>query len=101
MFSRWSESKWRKDFTRPFVQIVFGARQTGKSTLIRSLLPDAATVVDLSNPRERGLYLNQPDRLITLCRSLPVKGPSTWVFVDEAQSASSAATTVRCACTTR
>jgi uncharacterized protein len=86
MFSRWSESKWRKDLARPFVQIVFGARQTGKSTLIRSLLPDAATVVDLSNPRERGLYLNEPDRLITLCRSLPVKGPSTWVFVDEAQS---------------
>ncbi|MCW5560035.1 MAG: ATP-binding protein [Verrucomicrobiae bacterium] len=86
MFSRWSESKWGKDFSKPYVQIVFGARQTGKSTLIRSLLPDAATVVDLSNPRERGLYLNDPGRLITLCRSLPVKGPSTWVFVDEAQS---------------
>jgi predicted AAA+ superfamily ATPase len=34
---RWSQSKWRKDFTKPFVQIVFGARQTGKSTLVRSL----------------------------------------------------------------
>ncbi len=45
MFARWSESKWRKDFPRPFVQIVFGARQTGKSTLIRSLLPDGATRV--------------------------------------------------------
>ncbi len=86
MFSRWSESKWQKDFTRPFVQIVFGAHQTGKSTLVRSLLPDGATVVDLSNPRERCLYLSEPDRLITLCRSLPAKGPSTWVFVDEAQS---------------
>jgi len=86
MFSRWSESKWQKDFTRPFVQIVFGARQTGKSTLVRSLLPDGATVVDLSNPRERCLYLSEPDRLITLCRSLPARGPSTWVFVDEAQS---------------
>src|SRR5436190_20144625 len=90
MFSRWSESRWRKDFAKPFVQIVFGARQTGKSTLIRSLLPSAATVVDLSNPGERGLYLNEPDRLITLCRSLPTKGPSTWVFVDEAQLVPSA-----------
>ena len=86
MIARWSESKWRKDFTRPFVQIVFGARQTGKSTLIRSLLPAGATIVDLSNPKERGLYLNEPDRLITLCRSLPARGPAAWVFVDEAQS---------------
>ena len=86
MFARWPENKWRRDFARPFVQIVFGARQTGKSTLIRGLLPAGATVVDLSNPRERGRYLNEPDRLITLCRSLPAKGPAAWVFVDEAQS---------------
>ncbi len=86
MIARWPESKWRKDFTRPYVQIVFGARQTGKSTLIRSLLPEGATVVDLSDPRERGLYLNDPGRFITLCRSLPARGPATWVFVDEAQS---------------
>lgn len=85
MFSRWSESKWRRDFAKPFVQIVFGARQTGKSTLIRSLLPADATVVDLSNPKERGLFQSEPDRLITLCRSLPAKGPAKWVFVDEAQ----------------
>ena len=44
MFARWFESKWRRDFARPHVQIVFGARQTGKSTLIRSLLPEGATV---------------------------------------------------------
>ena len=86
MFTRLPEEKWRRDFTRPFVQIVFGARQTGKSTLIRSLLPTGATVVDLANPMERGLYLREPDRLITLCRGLPKKGPATWVFVDEAQS---------------
>ena len=76
MFTRWAESKWRRDFTKPFVQIVFGARQTGKSTLIRSLLPEGATIVDLSNPKERGLHLSEPERLITLCRSLPAK--ETW-----------------------
>ena len=86
MFSRWASDKWRRDFSRPFVQIVFGARQTGKSTLIRSLLPADATVIDLSSPKERGLYLGEPDRLITLCRSLPSKGGAKWVFVDEAQS---------------
>ena len=85
MFSRWSERKWRRDFARPFVQIVFGARQTGKSTLIRSLLPADAIVVDLSNPKERGLFQGEPERLITLCRSLPTRGPAKWVFVDEAQ----------------
>ena len=86
MFSRWNESRWRRDFSKPYVQIVFGARQTGKSTLIRSLLPTGATVVDLSDPRERGRHLSDSGQFITLCRSLPARGPATWVFVDEAQS---------------
>jgi predicted AAA+ superfamily ATPase len=85
MYSRWAEAKWRRDFAKPFVQIVFGARQTGKSTLIRNLLPKGATCIDLANPRERALYLGEPGRLITLCRSLPAKSPANWVFVDEAQ----------------
>jgi predicted AAA+ superfamily ATPase len=86
MFTRFMENKWRSAFTKPYVQIVFGARQTGKSTLIRSLLPADATVLDLSDPRERGLFLHDPGRFAALCRSLPVRRSPAWVFVDEAQS---------------
>jgi len=31
MFNRWAESVWGKTFSAPYVHIVFGARQTGKS----------------------------------------------------------------------
>ena len=86
MFTRWLEKKWRHDFSAPFVQIVFGARQTGKSTLIRGLLPADATIIDLADPEERARYANEPGRFIALCKGLPKKRGAQWVFVDEAQS---------------
>jgi len=72
---------------KPFVHILFSARQTGKSTLIRAMLPADATVLDLSDPRERSLFAANPGLFIDLCRSLNPRGedPST-VFVDEAQT---------------
>lgn len=42
MFGRWIEPVWTKKFAAPYVHLVFGARQTGKSTLLRKLLPGAA-----------------------------------------------------------
>ena len=86
MFNRWLEKKWRHDFSASFVQIVFGARQTGKSTLIRGLLPADATIIDLADPEERARYLNEPGRFIALCKGLPKRRAAHWVFVVEAQS---------------
>jgi len=86
MFDRWTEAVWGKKFAAPFVHIVFGARQTGKSTLIQELLPAHATCIDLSIPRVRAQYLNRPDDLILLCRGLRRRQGGAWVFVDEAQS---------------
>jgi len=75
-----------KKLEKPFVHILFGARQTGKSTLIRSILPDTATILDLSDPRERSRFTANPGMFMDLCRSLPrVEGGQT-VFVDEAQT---------------
>ncbi len=34
----------RKKLTRPYVHLIFGARQTGKSTLLRALLPPETLV---------------------------------------------------------
>jgi len=71
---------------KPFVHIVFGARQTGKSTLIRSRLPSDATILDLSDPRERSRFAASPGLFMDLCRSLPKDERSRTVFVDEAQT---------------
>ena len=76
------EQKLRK----PFVHIVFGARQTGKSTLIRSLVPDTATILDLSDPRERSRFAANPGLFLDLCRSLPPLEGGRIVWIDEAQT---------------
>lgn len=86
MFGRWVESRWKKKLGTPFVHLVFGARQTGKSTLLRKLLPDAAIWLDFSRPAERVEYLRNPDLLVQRCRALPKSRRSAVVVVDEAQN---------------
>lgn len=86
MFTRWAEAPWRRKLGAPYVHVVFGARQVGKTTLLRALLPPDAVIVDLAIPRERVRYLSDPDLLIALCRGLPHRKEPHVVFVDEAQS---------------
>jgi predicted AAA+ superfamily ATPase len=86
MFGRWVESAWAKKFAAPYVHIVFGARQTGKSTLLQRLLPDAAIWLDFSRPGERADYLRNPDQLIARCRALEATKSPSIVVIDEAQS---------------
>ena len=86
MFGRWVEPLWRKKFAAPYVHLVFGARQTGKSTLLRKLLPDAAVWLDFSSPAVRVEYLRNPDLLVQRCRALPKSRRPATVVVDEAQS---------------
>ena len=86
MFGRWVEPLWKKKFAAPHVHLVFGARQTGKSTLLRELIPEAAIWLDFSRPAERAEYLRNPDLLVQRCRGLPrTRRPAT-VVVDEAQN---------------
>jgi len=65
---------------------MFGARQTGKSTLLNALLPPDTLRVDLSNPEERSRYLAQPGEFVRVCRALPSDRRGQFVFVDEVQS---------------
>ncbi|MBE3134462.1 MAG: AAA family ATPase, partial [Acidobacteria bacterium] len=85
MFGRLIEPVWRKKFTAPYIHIVFGARQTGKSTLLKHLLPEAALWLDLSDPEQRFTHLRDPGRFARLCRALPNTAPPALVVVDEAQ----------------
>lgn len=86
MFGRWVEAIWRNKFAAPYVHIVFGARQTGKSTLLHRLLPEAAIWLDFSRPAVRSDYLRHPDQLIERCQALERGASSPIVVVDEAQS---------------
>lgn len=86
MFDRWYATMLTAKLARPFVHVVFGARQCGKSTLIRSLLPEDAEIHDLSNPGERSRFLREPERLIKICRALPVRKEPHTVFIDEVQA---------------
>jgi uncharacterized protein len=86
MYDRWYEPVLRKKLTRPYVHLLFGARQTGKSTLLRALLPPETLVVDLSDPAERTRHLADPGAFLKECRALPLKKQSQFVFVDEAQA---------------
>ena len=86
MFARWYEAPFKAKLARPYVHLMFGARQTGKSTLIRKLLPEDRLEIDLADPSVRSRYLVDPEILIKECRGLPRRPGGACVFVDEAQS---------------
>jgi uncharacterized protein len=70
----------------PYVHILFGARQTGKSTLIRSLLPPDAKTINLADPAERARFAASPGLFAEVCKALRPREGEAYVFVDEAQT---------------
>lgn len=86
LYRRWVETLWSRKLSAPYVHIVFGARQTGKSTLLKRLLPPETVVLDFSLPKIRSRYLTDPDSLVALCQGLPKRRGGAYVFVDEAQA---------------
>lgn len=86
MFQRWAEAEWLRKLATPFVQIVFGARQTGKSTLLMELIPNPALRLDFSDPGQRSSFLSQPEQLIGICKAMPKAAEPPVVVIDEAQN---------------
>jgi uncharacterized protein len=83
---RWLATQLAPALARPYVHVLFGARQTGKSTLLRALLPHPALQLDLSEPGLRARYLARPETFVEECRALPKTRGASFVVVDEAQS---------------
>ncbi len=75
----------RQKLDAPYVHMLFGARQTGKSTLIRDLIPSDAIIFDLSDPFQRSRFASRPELLIELHAALPKTPAFHTVFIDEAQ----------------
>jgi predicted AAA+ superfamily ATPase len=86
MYWRFLEQQVTKWANKPYVQILFGARQTGKSTLLKKLFPGADIYIDLSNPGERSRYFARPQEFIAECRALPGGKKRKCIIVDEAQT---------------
>jgi predicted AAA+ superfamily ATPase len=57
------ESALRSRTSRGKVRLLFGARQTGKSFLLRAIAPARALVINLQDPRERLRYERAPGTL--------------------------------------
>ena len=60
MFQRFIEAGLKGSLLKPFVHILFGARQTGKSSLVKHLVPAPSLAYDFSNPAERTRLLADP-----------------------------------------
>jgi len=86
MYDRWCAEEFRAKLGRPYVHLLFGARQTGKSTLLNELIPADALRFNLADPQERSRHLAHPGEFAQACRSLPANKKGQFVFVDEAQS---------------
>ena len=86
MFDRWLAAELQAKLSRPCVHLLFGARQTGKSTLLNGLIPGDALRFNLADPQERSRHLANPGEFAQACRSLPANKKGQFVFVDEAQS---------------
>lgn len=85
-YGRLFEPILREKLARPFVHVLFGGRQTGKSTLVRGLLPKGALIIDFSDPKERWRFSENVGLFVDICNALPAGRESEWVFVDEAQT---------------
>jgi predicted AAA+ superfamily ATPase len=86
MIDRWLQTSLSRNLKKAFVHILFGARQTGKTTLLNSLLPDASLNYNLANPEERTRLLADTGAFIRECEALPRQEDSHIVLIDEAQT---------------
>ena len=85
MFDRYYAARFARQSAKPYVSLLFGARQTGKSTLLRTVYPAPTLRIDLANAEERLRYGTSVAGFIQACRGLaPGRQPAT-VIVDEAQ----------------
>lgn len=86
VFGRWASAPLTRALAGRWVQILFGARQTGKSTLLRALLPHADLWIDLSDPGARAEYLMRPGRFVEECLAFPASRRVRRIVVDEVQT---------------
>ncbi|MBI2266568.1 MAG: ATP-binding protein [Armatimonadetes bacterium] len=83
-FWRWVEQTLRSDISKHKVRLIFGARQTGKSTLLQRLAPADAIFINLQSRRERLRFERGEEELLRMLRA---ERKSRTVLIDEIQKA--------------
>lgn len=83
---RWLKASLAKKLSKLFVPVLFGARQTGKTTLLRDLLPDPALNFNLADPVERNRLAADIGSFSRACLALQEQTDPHAVWVDEAQT---------------
>jgi predicted AAA+ superfamily ATPase len=84
---RWLKRDFERQLAKPFVHILFGARQTGKTTLLNGILRSPSLSYNLADPEERTRLLIEPGVFRRECEALPERKEPHVVLVDEAQTA--------------
>jgi len=82
IFPRWIEKKLRGRESKGKIKLLFGARQTGKSTLLKQLFKPGAIVLNLQDRGERQRFERQPDELVRMLRAI---AKPKMVLIDEIQ----------------
>ena len=81
-FPRWIEQKIVGSRSKDKVRLVFGARQTGKSTLLRRIAATNAIMINLQDRRQRQRFERQTDELVNMLRA---ERRHRMVLIDEIQ----------------
>lgn len=79
---RWIRQSLEGPISRHKVKLLFGARQTGKSTLLRSLISADALFINLQDRRERLRFERHPEELVGMLRA---ETKFRTVLIDEIQ----------------
>ncbi len=83
---RWYAQHLSSMLKKPFVHILFGARQTGKTFLLRHLVENADAWYNLADPAEKNRLLVDPGAFQRESRALPAGDTPAVIVVDEAQA---------------
>jgi predicted AAA+ superfamily ATPase len=75
----------RAQSAKPYVSLLFGARQAGKSTLLRETFPHPAMRINFADAGDRAEFGLDPRAFLQACRGLPKKNGPAVVLIDEAQ----------------
>jgi predicted AAA+ superfamily ATPase len=79
------EDRLKNDIRKPWVHVLFGARQTGKTVLLNRLAPTPDLKLNFADPEERTRHLADPGLLRRECEALPAGRSARLVVIDEAQ----------------
>ncbi len=81
---RWHKARMASLIEKPLVNILFGARQTGKTFPLKRPIPSPSLWYNLADSEERNRLVRDPAAFSRECRALPPAGNPSTVVVNGA-----------------